>query len=151
MGKQKSSLLRWYDAKLFPWIGKKIEYVFAVMASSEQIIPSMSWISGSGRTRANVSQTTLALDSGATVHFFSNIKLLRSVKTIEGMKIHCGGTSFNQCKAGKLRKELKHLPLPKKQICVATDGIANLISMGKLVEEGYRITMDSHVENAINV
>ena len=23
--------------------------------------------------------------------------------------------------------------------------------MGKLVEEGYRVTMDSHVENAINV
>ena len=31
------------------------------------------------------------------------------------------------------------------------DGIANLISMGKLEEEGYRVTMDSDVENAINV
>ena len=31
------------------------------------------------------------------------------------------------------------------------DGIANLLSMGKLVKEGYRVTMDSDVENAINV
>ena len=42
-------------------------------------------------------------------------------------------------------------PLTRKKICIATDGIANLISMGMIVEEGYRFTMDSDVENAINV
>ena len=47
--------------------------------------------------------------------------------------------------------ELKHLPLPKKKICIASNGIANLILMDKLVEEGYCVTMDSDVENAINV
>ena len=145
-----SSLLRLYDAMLSPWIGKKVEYVFAMLESSRQIVPNMSWV-GFGRTRANVSQTTLAIDSGATIHFFSNKELLRSIKTIKKMKIHCGGTTFDQCKAGKIRKELEHLPLPRKQICIATNGIANLISMGKLVKEGYRVTMDSDVENAINV
>ena len=52
---------------------------------------------------------------------------------------------------GRLRDELNHLPLPKGDVCVAKDGIANLLSMGKLVKEGYRIQMDSDVENAINV
>ena len=122
-----------------------------MIQSSKQIIPSMNWVSGSGLTRANVSQTTLAIDSGATIHFFSNKDLLQSIKLIKKMKIHCGGSTFDQYHAGKIRKELAHLPLPRKKICIATDGIANLISMGKLVEEGYRVTIDSDVENAINV
>ena len=67
------------------------------------------------------------------------------------MKIHCGGSTFDQCMAGRIRKELQPLPLPRKKICIATDGIANLISTGKLVEEGYRVTIDSDMENAINV
>ena len=122
-----------------------------MIESSRQIIPTMNWVGGSGLTRANVSQTSLAIDSGATVHFFSNKDLLQSIKLIKEMKIHCGGSTFDQCYAGRIRKELEHLPLPRKKICIATDGIANLISMGKLVEEGYRVTMDSDVENAINV
>ena len=39
----------------------------------------------------------------------------------------------------------------KNEIFIATNGIANLISMFKLVEEGYCVTMDSDEENAINV
>ena len=46
---------------------------------------------------------------------------------------------------------MKHFPLPKGDVCIAKDGIANLLSMCKLVKEGYRVTMDSNVENAINV
>ena len=52
---------------------------------------------------------------------------------------------------GRLRNKLKHLPLPKGEVCVAKDGIANLLSMGKLMKEGYRVQMDSDVENAITV
>ena len=52
---------------------------------------------------------------------------------------------------GRLRGELNHLPLPKGEVCIAKDGIANLLSIGKLVKEGYRVQMDSDVENAINV
>ena len=151
MGKQKSSLLRIYDAISFPWIGGKIEYVFAMIGSNRQIIPSMNWVGGSWRTRANVSQTSLAIDSGATVHFFSNKELLQLIKPIEKIKIHCGGSTFDQCHAGMIRKELDHLLLPRKKIYIATNGIANLISMGKLVEEGYHVTMDLDVENATNV
>ena len=56
----------------------------------------MSWIDGSGMTRANVPQTSFAIDSGATIHFFSNQDLLQSVKAIKSMRIHCGGTTFDQ-------------------------------------------------------
>ena len=52
---------------------------------------------------------------------------------------------------GWLREELNHLSLPKGEVYIANDGIANLLSMGKLVKEGYRVQMDSDVENAINV
>ena len=32
----------------------------------------MSWMCGNGLTRENIPQTSLAIDSGATIHFFSN-------------------------------------------------------------------------------
>ena len=67
------------------------------------------------------------------------------------MTIYCGRTTFDQVMIGRLRDELKHLPLPKGEVCVAKDGISNLLSMGKLVKEGYRVQMDFDVENAINV
>ena len=67
------------------------------------------------------------------------------------MKVHFGGTTFDQVLTGRLRDELKHLLLPKGDVCIAKDGIANLLSMGKLVKEGYRVQIDSDVENAINV
>ena len=86
-----------------------------MIESSRQIIPSMNWVGGSGRTRANVSQTSLAIDSGAMVHFFSNKELLQSIKPIKKMKIHCGGSTFDQCHAGRIRKELEYLPLPRKK------------------------------------
>ena len=99
-----------YDAKPIAWVGQNIKYVFAVFAvnesTSRQIIPNMNWMGRNGRIRANVSQPSLAIDSCATGHFFSNLELLRSIKTIEKTKIYCGGTSFDQCEAGLLRKEL---------------------------------------------
>ena len=52
---------------------------------------------------------------------------------------------------GRLRDELKRLPLPKGEACVVKDGISNLLSVGNLVKEEYRVQMDSDVENAINV
>ena len=105
-------------------------------------------------TRANVQQNSLVLDSGATIHFFSNedlLYMLREMKESEKFTIHCGGRSFKLGTVGKLRKELQHLPLPKEDICLYTDGVANLLSMSRLVKEGYRIQMDSDIENAINV
>ena len=67
------------------------------------------------------------------------------------MAIHCGRTTFDQSMIGHLCDKLKHFPLPKGEVCVAKDGIANLLSTGKLVKEGYRVQMDSDVEHAITV
>ena len=82
-----------YDAQPNDWVSKNIKYVFAMIESkSKQIIPNTNWMGRNGRTRVNVSQTSLAIDSRATVHFFSNLELLQSIETA---KIHCGGASFD--------------------------------------------------------
>ena len=67
------------------------------------------------------------------------------------MKIHCGRTTFDQTIAGRIHVELKYLSLPKGKVCIGKDGIANLLFVGKLVKERYQVTMDSDVENTINV
>ena len=142
-----------YDSGPFTWVGQNIEYVFAMIEStSRQIFLRINWNDSSDVTRENIRQTSLALDSGATIHFFSNQELLEAIKESDNlMKIYCGGTTFDQAMIGRLRDELKHLPLPKREVCVAKDGIANLLSVGKLVKEGYRVQMNYDVENAINV
>ena len=130
-----------------------MEYVFAMVEStSKQIFPRMNWSGSSGMTRANVPQTSFLLDSGVTIHFFSNQELLQAIKKRDHlMTLHCGGTMFNQAMIGRLRNKLKHHLLLKGEVCVAKDGIVNLLFIGKLVKEGYRVQMDSDVEKAINV
>ena len=89
---QKTLLLRMHDAGPFTWVEQNIEYVFAMIElKSKQIIPNMGWMYGSGLTRENVPQTSLAIDSGATIYFFSNEELLQSIKATNATKIHCGG------------------------------------------------------------
>ena len=84
----------------------------------------------SGVTRANVPQTSLALDSGATIHFFSNQELLQVIKkSNKSMTVHCSVYTFDQAMIGRLCDELKHLLLRKGKVCVAKDGIANLLPM----------------------
>ena len=85
-----------YNARPFAWDGQNIEYVFAMTEpKSKQIIPNMSWMSGSGMTKANVPQTSLAVDSGAIIHFFSNQDLLQLIKVTKSIRIHCGRTIFD--------------------------------------------------------
>ena len=70
---QKPLVLRMYDTGSFNWVRLNMEYIFAMIeSSSRQIFPRMNWNDNSGVTRANVQQTSLALDSGAPIHFFSN-------------------------------------------------------------------------------
>ena len=129
MEDQTSSGLRIYDAGPFNWVRSNMEYIFAMIeSSSRQIFPRMNWSGNSGVTRANVPQTSLALDSDATIHFFSNQELLQAIKKSDNsMTIHCGGSTFNQVMMGRLRDELKHLPLPEGEVCVSKDGFANLL------------------------
>ena len=66
-----------YDAGSFAWVGQNMDYVFAMIEStSRQKTPIMSWKDRSDMTRANVPQTSLVLDSGTTIYFFSNQGLL---------------------------------------------------------------------------
>ena len=96
-----------------------MEYGFAMIEStSRQIFPMMNLNGNSGVTRANVPQTSLALDSGATIYFFSNQELLQAIKKCNNlMTIHCGGSTFDQTMIECLRDDLNHLPLPKGEVC----------------------------------
>ena len=73
------------------------------------------------------------------------------INVTKSMTIHCGGSTFDHVMVDRIRNELNYLLFPKERICIAKDGIANLLSMGKLIKEGYQVTMDYTVENAINV
>jgi len=85
-----------YDAGPFNWVGRNIEYVLALLDSSKQIFPRVNFNSTNGVTRANVPQTTLAIDSGATIHFFSNPELLKLIREIiNKFTVHCGGNLSN--------------------------------------------------------
>ena len=71
---------------------------------------NMSWMCGSGLTRANAPQTSLAIDSGAAIHFFSNKDILQLVKATKAVNIHCGRLTFDQAMIGRFCNKLKHLP-----------------------------------------
>ena len=116
---QKPLVLCVYDSGPFNWVGFNMKYVFAMIVStSRQIFPRMNWNGNSGVTRANVPQTSLVLNSGATIHFFSNQELLQAIKkSNNSMTIHCGGSTFDQAMIGRLHNELKHLPFLKEK-CV---------------------------------
>ena len=76
---QKPSVHRVYDARPFNWVRPNMEYVFAMIEStSKQIFPRMNWNGNSGVTRANVPQTSFALDSSATIHFFQQSRTFTS-------------------------------------------------------------------------
>ena len=122
-----------------------------IKSKSKQTIPNMSWMCSSGLTQTNVPQTLLVINSGATIHFSSNQDLLQSIKVTKLMTIYCGGSTFDHAMVGSIINELKHLSLPRGRICIAKKGIANLLSMDKMVKEGYHVTMDSNVENTINI
>ena len=104
-----------------------------------------------GMTRANVPQNTLALDSGASVHFFSNKNLMEKCYELgRASTIHCGGISSSYSTVGILNKELKKLPLPQGPVYVTKNGISNLVSLSKLAKD-YRIVMNTKIENAFFV
>ena len=139
---QQSSVLQMCDAN-------PNKYVFGVTVDrgEEQTLTRTR----KGMTRANVPQNTLALDSGASVHFFSNENLMEKCYELgRASTIHCGGISSSYSTVGILNKELKKLPLPQGPVYVTKNGIANLVSLSELAKD-YRIVMDTKIENAFFV
>ena len=87
------------------------------------------------RTRANVPQTALVLDSGATIQFFSNERMMKNIHDDdEPVKIHCGRKLWNQYAVGEPYDKLKHLPLLQEPMYITKDEIRNLLSLGQLAK-----------------
>ena len=86
----------------------------------------------------------LLLDSASTTHLFTNKQLvsnIRNANVTQGV-ISNGG----QLEVDKISnvKGLGEVPY-------SDEGIANLVSLGQLVKQGYRIVMDSAIDDAIQV
>ena len=114
------------DAGPFNWVSRNIEYVLAILESSKQIFPRLNFGSTGNVTRANVPQTTLALDSGATIHFFSNPELLKLIKeSTNKLTVHCGGSSFQHGTVGqailvlilKIQMPNTHVGTVERRLC----------------------------------
>ena len=103
------------------------------------------------RTRTNMPQTVLVLDSGATIHFFSNERMTKNIHDDEEpIEIYCGGKLWNQYTVGELWDELKHLLLPQGSMDITKDRIGNLLSLGQLAKH-YQKILDNDIENAFYV
>lgn len=68
----------------------------------------------------------------------------------ELVKVHCGGTFWNQYAVSELCDKLKHLPLPQGPIYITKDGIEIWISLGQLAKH-YQKTLDTNIENKFYV
>ena len=137
IGDQQSSILRTYDVEN-GLTEDEIDVVLGVIAGRTiqelsppgQLFANIKGLKNGIMTRANVPQTVLVLDSGATIHFFSNENMMKNIHDgPEPLIIHCGGKSWNQYAIGELCDDLKHLPLPQGSMYIAKDGIGNLLSL----------------------
>ena len=155
---QKSSILRIYDAGS-NWVKDRVGFVIGVITSIKlrdsspgQLFTKVKGMNNRNETtRINMLQTALVLNSGATIHFFSNERIMKkNHDNDESVKIHCGRKLWNQYAVGELCDELKHLPLPQGPMYITKDGIGNLILLGQLAKH-YQITLDTNIENAFCV
>ena len=102
-----------------------MESVFAMIESTNKYItPIMNLNDNNGVTRANAPQTSLALDSSATIHISSSQEVLHAIKKSNNlMTIHYGVTTLDQAMIGRLQDESEYLHLQKGEVCVVKDGI----------------------------
>ena len=142
MGDQQSSILRTYDSEN-GLTKDEIDFVLGVIIDRTkqensppgQLFANVKGLKNGIMTGANVPQTVLVLDSGATIHFFSNENMMKDIHNgPEPLRIHCGGKSWDQYAVGELCDDLKHLSLPQGPMYIAKDGIGNLLSLGQLAK-----------------
>ena len=86
----------------------------------------------------------ILFDTASTTHIFSNRKLANNVwntNNVPGVVSNGGTFDVNQ---------MAHIN-GIGNVPFSDEGIANLLSMEKLIDAGFRITMDTDKEDAINV
>jgi hypothetical protein len=97
-------------------------------------------------------RTTIALDSGSSIHIFRDSFLLTDIQSDEKHSIGVCTTDskFRVNDIGRLCNDLNVLPLPSEGYYYYPKGVANILSLA-MVAATKRVVMDSAIDNAIYV
>ncbi|OEU08351.1 hypothetical protein FRACYDRAFT_250146 [Fragilariopsis cylindrus CCMP1102] len=97
-------------------------------------------------------RTTIAIDSGSSIHIFKDAFLLADIQADENSSISVRTTDskFQIKDIGRLCDDLNTLPLPSDGYYFYPNGVANLLSLAMLTDTK-RVVMDSAIDNAIYV
>jgi hypothetical protein len=97
-------------------------------------------------------RTSIALDSGSSIHIFKDAFLLMDIQSDDNQSIGVRTTDskFRVSDMGRLCDDLNALPLPSDGYYFYPKGVANILSLA-LLAETKRVVMDSAIDNAIYV
>jgi hypothetical protein len=97
-------------------------------------------------------RTTIALDSGSSIHIFKDAFLLTDIGTDNNSTINVRTTDskFKVNKLGNLCTDLEMLPLPSNGYYFYPKGVANILSLA-MIAETKRVVMDTAIDNAFYV
>ena len=96
-----------------------------------------------GNTGRNTSNRSILFDSQSTDHLFSNKNFVNKIRNVNS------GITFN-ANGGQLgtTEVAEFAPLQNEEIWFNKDGIANALSMAKIVDRGNDVVHDSRKEDA---
>jgi hypothetical protein len=97
-------------------------------------------------------RTTIALDSGSSIHIFKDAFLLTDIGIDNNSTINVRTTDskFKVDKLGNLCTDLEMLPLPSNGYYFYPKGVANILSLA-MIAETKRVVMDTAIDNAFYV
>jgi hypothetical protein len=97
-------------------------------------------------------RTTIALDSGSSIHIFKDAFLLDNIQADHNLSINVRTTDskFRISDIGRLCDDLKLLPLPSDGYYFYPNGVANILSLA-MIAETKRVVMDTAIDNAFYV
>jgi hypothetical protein len=160
---------RWYDAITPYWTGGMVwggAYVLGhqvVSANTDPIfvsdLPPGFELSATIQTPEVRSEgenvdlrTSIALDSGSSIHIFKDSFLLTAIAEDESQSIRVRTTDskFKVNEIGRLCDDLQTLPLPSDGYYYYPNGVANLLSLA-MIAKTKRVVMDTAIDDAFYV
>jgi hypothetical protein len=96
--------------------------------------------------------TTIAIDSGSSIHIFKDAFLLNDIRSDDkrSIRVRTTDSRFKINDIGRLCDDLKALPLPSNGYYYYPKGVANILSLA-MIAETKRVVMDTAIDNAFYV
>jgi hypothetical protein len=97
-------------------------------------------------------RATIALDSGSSIHIFTDAFLLTDIHSDDkhSIGVRTTDSKLRVNNIGRLCDDLNTLPLPSEGYCYYQKGVANILSL-TMVAETKRVVMESAIDNVIYV